>query len=339
MSDSDRHHARPPKQPKPPETKKPSEILVLDSTQKGWAHRNAVNQCRALSHDVLHSVTNFCQAVRDITLTAPSHELYLSDEAPLKRLSADLKTLGQWVQTALEAYAARRATSLAPAPAPNPPTTQPPKTPATRSTQPTPSPSPAPAVTTSAKVPASTKTPQSSSTSKTKSAPPPVPAPTPSEPTLLPTPRTTPKRDIPATSRLFVRYRDAPDPQCRPHPKTIVRTLNNCFEDPVLRAVSYTRDNQLILHTILPFSAQHLIGYDKMLQDTIGPLLFPSATTPPVPTFDTGEAWSKVVLRGVPLPIWGTKSTVDRQLRALSSDLCASNNLSSSSVQLVRKIG
>ncbi|EJD44371.1 hypothetical protein AURDEDRAFT_185040 [Auricularia subglabra TFB-10046 SS5] len=328
MSHSDRHHPRTADQPKATTTsstaaQKPTPV------RKPFIIRPFDPLC-------LRTVKICCQVLHHVAANAPKTTVYPDEEPFIRQLYADLRILDKWAYKALDSMpwrggAPEDASPLSaqpPAPAPPAPATL----------------TPAPAAPQPAATPTTTLPPKPAAPSEPVTvAPDPVPQlPRPQGRSplnvTLPTPRTTPQPDPSPSSRLIIRYRDTPCPQRHLHPRTIVQSINSCFKSPVLSAVSYSRDGALMLHTLPPFTARRLLDHSDTLRDKLGTLLFPDVTKKPTPAFDPGEPWSKVVLHGVPLPIWDDKTTVECQLRALASDLCSPNKVSPASIQLLRPL-
>ncbi|EJD49902.1 hypothetical protein AURDEDRAFT_160925 [Auricularia subglabra TFB-10046 SS5] len=330
MSFSDRHQPRPDTRPeKPP-------VVIPRKYNKPFDVR------------VLRSIHTFCHAIHDVAKEAPYYSVSPEHAAPLLQLISDVHTIGRWAQTALLIATCPqvRVASFSMAPllasgdaafslGPLHPATAPPPSEPVAPLPPV-APPAAPLAAPSVAVPVVSPLPSSPGAATAAPDTPKHKKPTPTSVLTAPqTPRPTPPPESPQSRCLIVRY-DTVDEQRRPHPSKIVRSLNAALGRELLSAVSYTRDNQITLHAKAPHTAQQLISQDKILRNTLNSLLFPNLSTKPSATFDTGDPWSKVVLHRVPLPVWQTKTTVDRQLKALASDLCQSNGLSSNQVRRIR---
>lgn len=329
MSYSDHHQPRPSdatKQRKPPDKPHtaPPGVVPAQPAKSGTKFRppRTIRGCALMLDEFAKEL--------------PCYAVHLDNEDSLRKIAADAHILGQWAKKAiarLPAWRANagRATSPFPEP-PEPKFAQPPPKPAAPPPERPPSPPDiAPLVL--------------SPTVLALCLPDPAPRPVSPDQTELLTPRATPAplpippQTQPASStRLIVRYPGILAPPFRPHPTSIVQNVNTQLKRDMLAAISYSRDDQLILHTKHPFTAHDLLTRSTALRRALDPLLFPGASQPPSPVYDTGQPWSKLVLHGVPLPVWQPTSTVQDQLRTLSADLCSLNSLSCDNIRLLRPL-
>ncbi|KZV81487.1 hypothetical protein EXIGLDRAFT_779669 [Exidia glandulosa HHB12029] len=321
MLDSDHHRARP---PGVADTPQPShgnfDDLVLPPVQSGDAHRAALAATTILDEPTLRSLLKSCQAVHDVALLAPSHSVRLDHEDCLLQLASDLHTLGLWVQSALTAFrATRRATSAGPVIIPNPTrrASSPVRMPSPPATRPTPSPAP-------------------------RHSPLPTIVPGASAMTPHQQPVTSPPPDAStrSTTRVIVRYPDSLRNCRRPHPVHVVQSLNICLGKDCVSAISYSRDYHLILHLNAPYTVEHVRSQFNGVTGMLYTLFQPGGAGARVlPAIESDEPWSKVVLHGVPAPIWSDNihydpnPTVDAKRKALLEDICHSNGLSRDSVR------
>ncbi|EJD39458.1 hypothetical protein AURDEDRAFT_171459 [Auricularia subglabra TFB-10046 SS5] len=349
MLDSD-HDKRPEKAAKP---------LVQSSrtaaTKAGPAPY--ASAAKRQNYQLRHTVKSYSRALHDIAENAVCCAAYPDDADCLRQMHTDLCTLNKWVQKSLACLPPARgglgllptdtipiAALPPPSPSVMPRAAVPPpqKTPSPQSSahnddsplakgahRPRLSKTPPAVPTPKPTAPTATMTPSPSSTQ------PSLPAPV---PLLPPTPHNAPHLEKPRATRLSVRYHSVPSPHHRPRPETIVRSINTHFKRDVLAAVSYSRDDQLVLHTKLPYTAQDLLADTKALRCALDTTLFPTASEKPSPVFDAGDPWHKVVLHGVPLPVWQSGTTMDRQLQTLASAIRSSGNFTSNCIQLLRPL-
>ncbi|KZV95527.1 hypothetical protein EXIGLDRAFT_766096 [Exidia glandulosa HHB12029] len=134
-------------------------------------------------------------------------------------------------------------------------------------------------------------------------------------------------RDRPG-NRLIVGY---DDPQLlrgaqRPHPSALVRDLNGALGDDAIAAVSFSRNDRLVVHTKAPFTAQQLALKGDLFAPVLARVFKLSGA--PRPVLEPDTVWSKLVVHGAPLPIrHGPSATLQEQLPAYFDDLCSSNGI------------
>lgn len=348
MLDSAHHHApQAPARTTPlllaPSSTSSRGVKIMAPAQTGSAHKAALSSTRALDERALRSVKNCCQAVHDIALMAPSHTIYECHEDHLLQLASDLHTLGQWVQTSLLAFrATRRAASEVPA-------------------QPPPAPAPAPA---------SAPTPAPAAPLPTRATAYPTPSPPPEEPstsskvgkavmtarTPHPTPNRPPRGTIhtraprppDAAPCVTLRYIGTLRNRKLPHPRYLIDKLKVISEISIA-AISYTRDCQLVIYPKAPCTVQDLINKRCSLTSLLQGLLGPADKADPA--YDTGSAWTKLVIHRVPLPVykpsfggrWRPSSPPPRlpfncHLGDLAHDICKTNNIHRDSIHDVRPL-
>ncbi|KZV80920.1 hypothetical protein EXIGLDRAFT_780360 [Exidia glandulosa HHB12029] len=79
-----------------------------------------------------------------------------------------------------------------------------------------------------------------------------------------------------------------------------IESLNRALRTDFVSAISYSRQGQLVLHVKTPHSANQLLSKGDLIHSTIQKLFGLNAT--PRPKLETGDAWSKFVVHGVPIP-------------------------------------
>lgn len=349
MSDSDHHHTTARRVADSPQPLFPAPDPLAGATILGPTHTaqklyHARHATRIIHHDALHTVYEISAALHDVTLLAPAHTVCLLHEDILLRMASDLRTLGNWVQTAHSALRkSQRATSAHPArPSPEAPATprhtplppsRLPRPSHSRSTPPTPS-HPAipdnPPVMQPGASPAAPATPPVTLTapvSTTPSAPTPAAAVAPS--TLI---EVTPDTLGPHT-RIVIKYGKALRKN-RPDAAKIIKTLNYALGNRCVSSIGYEHGDSLALYLHRGIVADDVMSRMDIILDSLR-TLFPSD---PGMAVERNEPWHKVVLHSVPIPAWTNDSTLEKQLAFLTTDLCKSNNLSADSIRLLRPL-
>ncbi|KZV97577.1 hypothetical protein EXIGLDRAFT_764237 [Exidia glandulosa HHB12029] len=331
-SDSDHDQARPAgvpgarHDPYPPVSATPR-VRILGPTQTGYAHEAALAAVTVLDETVLRSLSKSCRAVHDVALLAPSHSICVHHEGYLQQLVLDLFTLGQWAQTALVALRdAERATS--PGASARPSAEAP--TPAPHASQ------PARLLSPPATLPASSPAPEE------MTACPATPAVQPPAGTLLKPRRhrnLQPQHDpSEPPTHVTVRLRYLLNKPQRPHPSHIRAALNKVLGGEAVSAIRYSKDGSLILHAKAPYTVEQLLSRRVEITKCLSQRLCYSHDPPAF--FDTGGAWSKVVIHRAPLPVHpaqpGTKQYPERVLHALVDDLSRTNNIDPDTIRDIR---
>ncbi|KZV89241.1 hypothetical protein EXIGLDRAFT_695781 [Exidia glandulosa HHB12029] len=314
----------------------------------GEERRTARANVDILDDDTLASLSQCAIAVRDFMFMRDSFDIYAFHESPLWYLLEDLACLTKWAHKALTVIRDQRlgrgATSAFPT---LPPPAKAPKTPTTRLPSPpatVPSSSPAPEERPKTSAPdkrtvlfaaatATPKPPTPNPTATTISTVSSDPAPTPTS-TSVPKP---PHLTAPSASdnRLIVRYPDNVDltTRPRPQPSTIVQTLNRDLCSALVSAISYSRHGRLVLHTKDSRALQQLGSKRDVIHRTLQKLFGLDANSRP--TLETGDAWSKVVIHGVPTPGSG-EIRLDISTYILA--LCDSNGVDPTAICQIRPL-
>ncbi|KZW03517.1 hypothetical protein EXIGLDRAFT_828401 [Exidia glandulosa HHB12029] len=305
------------------------------ATLVGDARSTARASVETLDDDTLESLSLCTNVVGDFLVMADSFDIYAYHETPLWRLAEDLAALTRWTHRALSVIRdhrlGRAATSAFPTLPPAPATA--PKTPtAARLLSPpatTPATSPAPETRPTSTTAAAVLKPTTSTT-----APPPTPP-----PTLSPVPTVTPQPTAHSTppSRLIVRYPDYKTliNRPRPQPTTVVESLNRALRTDFVSAISYSRQGQLVLHIKTPHSADQLLSKGNIIHSTLQKLFGLNAT--PRPKLETGDAWTKFVVHGVPIPSPKVASS-GPDIPAFLSELCSTNGIDPAVVNNIRPL-
>ena len=145
--------------------------------------------------------------------------------------------------------------------------------------------------------------------------------------------RTTPTT---ASTRLVVRFAgDGIPADVRPHPATFRDSLNTALHMRAVEGIQYSRAGQLILHTLHPYTAQQLAP----LADQMWPVIqaaFRIADTPHRPIFEPDDAWTRIVVHQVPVPVWDGKKDAQATHEEMTRDLCQANLLPAEAVRQMR---
>ena len=138
------------------------------------------------------------------------------------------------------------------------------------------------------------------------------------------------------STRLIVRFPGQPvPPDVRPHPTNFRNALNEALQMPAVDSIQYTRNGQLVLHTRAPHTAAQL----ALLSDQMWPVIqtaLQMGDTPRRPAFEPDDAWTRIVIHNVPVPIWDGKADHDTTHKNIIRDLYAANALPAHSVQQAR---
>lgn len=120
-----------------------------------------------------------------------------------------------------------------------------------------------------------------------------------------------------------MQYRD-PLPRDNPHRK-VYDVMKTVLGDK-LSAVSFTGDRGFVLHAKAPFTAEQIaLEKGDSLQGMAYTLFRIGISDQPYPTFDIGKPWTKVVVHGVPLPLWHERATTVRQIDFIVYSMCEAN--------------
>jgi len=151
-------------------------------------------------------------------------------------------------------------------------------------------------------------------------------------PTRAPQKRTT----TGPSTRLVVRFTGQGIPaNVRPHPATLRDELNEALRMRAIEGIQYSRTGQLVLHTRDPYTARQLAP----LADQLWPVIqaaFRIADTPHRPIFEPDDAWTRIVVHQVPVPIWDSKRDSQAAHDEMARDFCHANSLPMEAVRHMR---
>ena len=120
-------------------------------------------------------------------------------------------------------------------------------------------------------------------------------------------------------------------PDARPHPAVFRDELNTALHMPAVDSVQYTRSGQLALHTRAPYTAAQLALLSSQIWPAIRAALRIESTLS-CPVFEPNEAWTSIVIHGVPIPIWDGKADQETTHKAIVDEICTANGLLSQSI-------
>ena len=121
----------------------------------------------------------------------------------------------------------------------------------------------------------------------------------------------------------------------RPHPVRLRDLLNCTLPAPMVASTSFAPNGQLVIHTALPHTAQQLAIHHATLWPAIQ-TAFNIAAETVAPDFEPDDAWSKVVINNVPLPMAEGRVDVHSVRQEVLADICRSNSIPTPSVRRVR---
>jgi len=102
-----------------------------------------------------------------------------------------------------------------------------------------------------------------------------------------------------------------------------------------IESIQYSRAGQLILHVHHPYTAPQLAP----LADQLWPVVqtaFHIADMPHQPIFEPDDAWTRIVVHHVPVPIWDNKKNVQATHEEMIQDFCHANSLPVETVRQMR---
>jgi len=112
----------------------------------------------------------------------------------------------------------------------------------------------------------------------------------------------------------------------RPHPATFRDQLNKAVGMRAIESTSYSRAGQLVLHSSNPYTAEQLASQSDQLWPSIQTVLGIKDTALQ-PVFEPDDAWARIVIHQVPLPVWdGTKSARATK-EAITHEFCETNSI------------